>query len=160
MTVPLGQEKMVWHWVPKKSKLVIHMSSPAPFPQLPGTSACCYVMEEDHQYTLFPIWNTILLTTTRQNMLRLLANSHTHFEEYNIYCAGQEVHWVSVSVMEKPRRILANPIKYMIIPLKPFMFVSLILLSHSSPKVTKSEFAVLGFKFYTYEGFWLQKYIK
>ena len=36
----------------ERAKLVIHMSSPAPFPQLPGTSACCYVMEEDRQYTL------------------------------------------------------------------------------------------------------------
>jgi len=83
-------------------------------------------------------------------MLRLLANSHTHFEEYNIYCAGQEVHWVFFCkiLWKNPEEFLANPIleKYMIIPLKPFMFLSLILLSHSSPKVTKSEFAVLGFQ--------------
>ena len=36
----------------ERAKLVIHMSSPAPFPQLPGTSVCCYIMEEDRQYTL------------------------------------------------------------------------------------------------------------
>ena len=49
---------------------------------------------------------------------------------------------------KNPEEFLANPIleQYMIIPLKSFMFLSLILLSHSSPKVTKSEFAVLGFQ--------------